>query len=70
MDQLVTQQESPVGDMAWFTDVSGFGHDKSARLARLGIIAGAYQAQSRTRGSKWHFRKAKTLAWLKNLEAK
>jgi hypothetical protein len=70
MNELVAQQESPVGDMRWFVDVSGFGHDKSARLCRLGLISGAFQAQSRTRGSKWHFRKARTLKWLASLESK
>jgi hypothetical protein len=67
--EALQQSESPIGDMAWFQQESGFGHDKSCRLARLGLVPGAFQTQRGIRGSKRHFRKAKTLAWLAGLEA-
>jgi len=62
--------ESAIGDMAWLMGQTGWTHDKISRLARIRQIPGAFQAQPRTRGSEWNFRKAKTLAWLESLEVK
>jgi hypothetical protein len=64
------QTESGIGDMAWLMGQTGWTHDKISRLARIGRIKGAFQAQPRTRGSMWYFRKAKVLAWLESLEVK
>jgi hypothetical protein len=69
-EAVLIEEKSGVADMTWFTSVSGFTHDKSARLCRLGLVPGAFQSQARTRGSKWHFKKARTLKWLESLEAK
>jgi hypothetical protein len=63
-------KESGVGDMSWFMSVSGFSHDKAARLCRIGQVSGAFKAQPGKKGAMWHFRKAKTLAWLQSLEVK
>jgi hypothetical protein len=60
----------PIGDMEWMIGVTGWSHDKISRLARLRILKGAFQAQPGKRGAVWHFRKAKTLAWLDSLEVK
>jgi hypothetical protein len=49
---------------------TGWNHDKVARLCRLKRVKGAFQAQPKTKGSLWYFRKATTLAWLKSLEVK
>jgi hypothetical protein len=64
------QAESRIGDMKWLISQTGWTHDKISRLARIGRIKGAFQAQPRTHGSMWCFRKAKTLAWLDSLETK
>ena len=54
----------------WLMTETGWTHDKISRLCRLRQIKGAFQSQPGTRGSMWHFRKAKTLAWLESLEVK
>jgi hypothetical protein len=59
-----------IGDTAWLMSLTGWTHDKVARLSRIGQIKGAFQAQPNTRGSCWFFRKATTLAWLQSLEVK
>jgi hypothetical protein len=56
--------------MQWLIGLTGWSHDKISRLCRLRIIKGAFQAQPGKRGAVWHFRKAKTLAWLDSLENK
>ena len=63
-------EASPFGDINWLNRESGYTNDKIARLARLGLIPGARQAQPGVQGSPWSFRKAKTLRWLRELEAK
>jgi hypothetical protein len=60
----------PIGGMVWMMDTSGWTDDKIARLGRLKLIPGAFQAQPGKRGAKWSFRKAKVLAWLESLETK
>ena len=70
MSKEALQIESPIGDMQWFTAYTGWTHDKASRLCRLGRVKGAFQAQPRTRGSMWNFRKAKTIGWLESLEVK
>jgi hypothetical protein len=65
-DQLKT--DAPIGDTNWLMGETGWTHDKIARLCRLKAIPGSFQALKSTRGSKWHFRKAKTLEWLQGLE--
>ena len=62
--------ESGIGDTAWLMSKTGWNHDKVARLCRLKRVKGAFQAQPKTKGSLWYFRKATTLAWLKSLEVK
>ena len=61
---------TPIGDVGWLDSVTDWGTDKICRLARSGVIKGAFKAQPGTRGAMWHFRKAKTLAWLESLETK
>jgi hypothetical protein len=63
-------KSQPIGDMKWLMTETGWTHDKISRLCRLRQIRGAFQSQPGTRGSMWHFRKAKTLAWLEGLEVK
>jgi hypothetical protein len=63
-------KSQPIGDMKWLRTETGWTHDKISRLCRLRQIKGAFQSQPGTRGSMWHFRKAKTLAWLEGLEIK
>jgi hypothetical protein len=58
----------PIGDVPWLHELTGWGHDKIARLARDGRIPGAFQAYPGRRGAKWSFRKTKVLHWLKSLE--
>jgi hypothetical protein len=60
----------PVGDIAWLQSLTGWTHDKIARLCRLRLVPGAFQAVPGRRGAVWNFRKAKTLAWLDKLETK
>ena len=57
-----------IGDMSWMIGTTGWSHDKVARLARRGIIPGAFKALPGQRGDRRSFRKAKTLAWLNSLE--
>ena len=63
-------EASPVGDMAWMVRESGWTIFKIARLGRLKLIPGAFQAQPGVQGSAWNFRRAKTLRWLRSLETK
>jgi hypothetical protein len=70
MSENLLQTESSIGDMKWLMTETGWTHDKISRLCRLRQIKGAFQSQPGTRGSMWHFRKAKTLGWLEGLEVK
>jgi hypothetical protein len=63
-------QAAQIGDITWMQQESGWSNDKIARLCRLKVIPGAFQAQPNTQGSAWCFRKSKTLPWLRNLETK
>jgi hypothetical protein len=63
-------EEAPIGEMGWMQQESGWSQFKISRLCRLGLIPGAFQAQRGTQGSKWMFRKSKTLKWLRSLENK
>jgi hypothetical protein len=63
-------EKSPIGDTPWMMSVSGWTKQKIWRLAREGIIKGAFQAQAGIQGSAWNFRKEKTLRWLRSLENK
>jgi hypothetical protein len=63
-------ESSPFGDVNWFHAESGWSQDKIARLCRLGLVPGAMQSQPGIQGSKWTFRKSKTLKWLRSLERK
>jgi hypothetical protein len=67
MPIAVTKDEAPIGDVAWLVSITGWSHDKVARLCRLKLIKGAFKVQPKERGSTWHFHKAKTLAWLNRL---
>jgi hypothetical protein len=61
--------EEPIfGDMKWLVGLTGWTHDKIARLARRRLIPGAFKAQPGLRGDHWTFRKTKVLAWLNGLE--
>jgi hypothetical protein len=53
--------------MYWFCGLTGWSKFKSARLCRLNLVKGAFNAQPGVRGSKWYFRKDLTSAWFENL---
>jgi hypothetical protein len=61
---------SPFGDVNWFRAQCGWSADKIGRLCRLGLVPGAMQSQPGVQGSKWTFRKSRTLKWLEGLEKK
>ena len=56
--------------MRWLISLTGWSHDKIARLCRRGIIPGAFKALTGRRGDTWNFRKGKTLVWLEGIETK
>jgi len=62
--------KTPIGDVAWLKSITGWSHDKIARLCRMREIPGAFKALPKQKGCTWNFRKAKTLSWLERLEAK
>jgi hypothetical protein len=53
----------PIGNIAWLSELTGWRPEKISRLAREGVIPGAFKAVE-TKGSVWSFRKAKVIAWL------
>lgn len=59
-----------IGDVRWLISLTGWSHDKIARLCRRGVIPGSFKALPGRRGDTWNFRKGKTLAWLEGIEAK
>jgi hypothetical protein len=59
---------TPIGDIKWLSQITGWSGYKISRLCRIKAIKGAFKAQPTAKGSTWNFRKAATLAWLKNLE--
>jgi hypothetical protein len=59
-------ERSPIGDVKWLQNQTGWTDDKIWRLCRLKRIPGAYQASPR---SAWSFRKEKVLNWLKKIES-
>jgi len=64
----INPEMTDVGDRIWLMNVTGWSHDKIARLCRQRIIKGSFQIRPGIRGSAWYFRKSKTLAWLRDLE--
>ena len=68
--EALKRTENGIGDIKWLMAETGWTYDKIGRLCRLRQIKGAFQTQPGTRGSLWHFRKAKTLTWLESLEGK
>jgi hypothetical protein len=56
-----------IGDMAWFTELTGWDEFKGSRLCRKKQVPGAYNPMAGTRGSRWLFKKQTTEAWFNNL---
>jgi hypothetical protein len=56
-----------IGDMAWFTELTGWDQFKGSRLCRKKLVPGSFNAQAGVRGSRWFFRKQITEAWFRNL---
>jgi hypothetical protein len=56
-----------IGDMAWFTGLTGWDEFKGSRLCRKKLVPGSFNAQPGTRGSRWLFKRQITEAWFRNL---
>jgi hypothetical protein len=65
-----SSKDTVIGDVRWLTSLTGWSHDKVARLCRQRVIKGAFKAVPGRRGDAWNFKKQKTLAWLDGLEAR
>ena len=61
---------TPIGDIKWLAQITGWSGYKISRLCRIKAIKGAFKAQPTAKGSTWNFKKSTTLAWLKSLEVK
>jgi hypothetical protein len=67
--QKTQSNEGLFGDINWLISITGWSHDKIARLARQRIIKGAFKAIPGSRGCAWNFRKSRTMEWLDSLVA-
>lgn len=63
----IDAMNTTIGDTTWMMELTGWSRRKICRLARKGLIPGAFQLQPGFQRSRWEFNKPRTLRWWEGL---